>query len=107
MDDVFCGLELDELGFGGFETVKGPQINLLKLGLEATGDCSGALLFEVIVADFVEFGRSLGVVHEDFHEGERLEFESDHGEFFGKECFLGLGHWEVKFRYWLGEFSIL
>jgi hypothetical protein len=91
--DMFSGLELDEFRFDGFETIKGPQINLLKLGLEPAGDGSSALEFEIIVADFIVFGGGLGVVHEDFHEGEGLEFEGEHGDFFGEEGFLCLGHW--------------
>ena len=91
--DMFSGLELDEFRFGGFKTIKGPQINLLNLGLKPAGDGSSALEFEIIVADFIVFSGGLGLVHEDFHEGEGLEFEDEHGYFFGEEGNLFLGHW--------------
>jgi hypothetical protein len=66
---------------------------LLKFGLEPAADGSSALEFEIIVAYFIVFGGGLGLVHEDFHEGEGLEFEDEHGYRFGKEVFLSLGHW--------------
>jgi hypothetical protein len=44
------------------------------------------------MSDFMFFGGTGGLLHKDFHKGKRLEFKSNHLEFFGKKSLLSVGH---------------